>query len=53
METQQKPRVYYEEAYPPVPLGFVKFMRSCTIWQLYRFFVLNFKIMRIIAYGHS
>ena len=39
METQQKPRVYYEEAYPPVPLGFVKFMRSCTIWQLYRFFV--------------
>jgi hypothetical protein len=33
MQTQQKPRVYYEEAYPPVPLGFVKFMQGCTIWQ--------------------
>ncbi|MBN2728460.1 MAG: hypothetical protein JXR53_04480 [Bacteroidales bacterium] len=47
------PKVYYEEAYPPVPLGFVRFMRKFFLWQLFRFFVLNYKVMRIVAYGHS
>jgi len=47
------PKVYYDEAYPPVPLGFVRFMRKCIIWQLFRFLVLNYKVMRIVAFGHS
>ncbi len=46
-------RAYYDEAYPPVPTKSVKFWRSNKIWQLFRFFVLNLKIMRIIVGGHS
>jgi len=51
MET--KPKIYYDEAYPPIPTPWVKFMRRFVLWQLIRFIVINFKIMRIVAYGHS
>ena len=48
-----KVRAYYDEAYPPVPTRATRFWRRNIIWQLYRFFVLNLKMMRIIVGGHS
>lgn len=53
METNNKPKVYYEESYPPVPTKSVKFWRSCMLWQFYRFIILNYKVMKIVAFGHN
>ncbi len=44
---------YKDESYPPVPTKFTLFTRRCFIIQIFRFFVLNFKIMRIIIGGHK
>uniref|UniRef100_Q3AS79 Uncharacterized protein n=1 Tax=Chlorobium chlorochromatii (strain CaD3) TaxID=340177 RepID=Q3AS79_CHLCH len=46
-------KAYYDEAYPPVPSKRVLYWRKNLPWQIIRFFVLNFKIMRIVVGGHS
>jgi hypothetical protein len=46
-------RGYYDESYPPIPTKSTVFWRKNIIWQLFRFVVLNLKIMRIIVGGHS
>ena len=35
------------------PTGFTRFMRTCLIWQAYRFFVINFKMLKLIAKSHQ
>jgi hypothetical protein len=47
------PKGYKDEHYPPVPTRGRKFMRKFWPFQIIRFFVLNFKIMRIVVGGHS
>jgi hypothetical protein len=46
-------RGYYDESYPPLPTKMTKFWRRNLIWQIWRFIVLNIKIMRIVVGGHS
>ncbi|MCE1198001.1 MAG: hypothetical protein LWW85_03440 [Marinilabiliales bacterium] len=46
-------RGYYEESYPPLPTKATKFWRKNFLWQIFRFIVLNLKMMRIIVGGHS
>jgi len=46
-------RGYKDEYYPPVPTKSTLFWRKSFVWQIYRFFILNIKIMRIIIGGHS
>lgn len=46
-------KAYYDEAYPPVPSKTTRFWRKNPFWQLFRFVVLNIKIMRIVVGGHS
>ncbi len=53
MESKPKPRGYYDEAYPFIPTRSVKFWRKFVLWQLIRFVVINYKVMKIVAYGHS
>ncbi len=48
-----KIKVYFDEAYPPLPTRFTRFRRRCVLYQIVRFFVLNLKIMRIVVGGHS
>ncbi len=48
-----KIKVYYDEAYPPLPTRFTRFKRRCVLLQIVRFIVLNLKIMRIVVGGHS
>lgn len=51
--TKQKTDSYSNISYATEPTKMVKFMRNCFIYQLFNFFKLNFKIMRIVAGGHS
>lgn len=46
-------RGYYDESYPPFPTKSTVFWRKCIIWQLIRFAVINLKMIRIVAFGHS
>ena len=46
-------RGYNDFSYATVPSGFTRFMRKCMIWQAWRWLVLNIKILRIVAFGHS
>ena len=53
MEKKKTIRAYKDEYYPPFPTKSTKFMRTNFIYQIYKFFRLNFKIMRIVVKGHS
>ena len=35
-----------------VPTGFVKFFRTCLIWQFIRFLIINFKMIRVVQKSH-
>jgi hypothetical protein len=48
-----KIKAYYDEAYPPVPDETTLFWRKFLPWQLIRFVILNIKMIRIVAGGHS
>lgn len=43
---------YQQAYYPPTPTGFTRFMRTCLIWQFYRFLVINIKMLKLIAKSH-
>jgi len=49
----KKNEPYSEESYPPMPTKSTLFWRRCMIWQAWRWLVLNIKILRIVAGGHS
>lgn len=44
---------YSDRSFATVPTGWTKFKRSCIIFQLWRFAVINIKILRIVVGGHS
>jgi len=46
-------RGYRPFSYAPIPTKFTRFARKCFIYQAWRWLVLNFKILRIVAFGHS
>ncbi len=44
---------YENHSFATRPSGFTLFMRRCLIKQIYQFFALNIKIMKIVVGGHS
>ncbi len=44
---------YSPESYATEPSGFVKFLRVEPCRQIFNFFWLNYKIMRIVTKGHG
>lgn len=40
---------YQQAYYPPVPTGFTRWFRTSIIWQIYRFIVINYKMMKLMA----
>ncbi|MBB1125982.1 hypothetical protein [Thiospirillum jenense] len=49
-----KNREPYQQAYyPPVPTAFTCYMRTSIIWQLVRFVVINFKILKLMMNSHG
>ncbi|MBN1791690.1 MAG: hypothetical protein JW830_14415 [Bacteroidales bacterium] len=53
MEQNMKVRGYKDEYYPPIPTRGTRFWRTNFMYQIYKFFRLNYKIMRIVVKGHS
>ncbi|MEA2042596.1 MAG: hypothetical protein U9N85_08605 [Bacteroidota bacterium] len=53
MELSNRTKPYSVESYSTVPTAWTNFWRHCIIKQIFRFFVLNLKIMRIVVGGHS
>ncbi len=43
---------YQPAYYAPAPTGFTRFMRTCLIWQFYRFIIINFKMLKLIGKSH-
>jgi hypothetical protein len=35
-----------------VPGPFMRFMRTCKIWQFIRFVIINLKMIRVVAKSH-
>lgn len=53
MTNLSKTTPYSDASYAPVPTRWTLFLRNSLIYQTYRFFVLAFKVMRIVVGGHS
>ena len=48
-EPPAESRTPFEQTYyPPVPTAFTKKMRTNILWQLFRFAVINVKILRMV-----
>ncbi|MDD5393903.1 MAG: hypothetical protein PHE17_12865 [Thiothrix sp.] len=43
---------YQQAYYPPVPTGITRYMRTSIIWQLYRFVIINLKMLKLMAKSH-
>ena len=39
---------YQQSYYPPMPTGFTRYMRSSLPWQFFRFWIINFKILKLL-----
>ena len=44
---------YSNRSFVTEPTKMVKFVRSCFIIQIFNFFKLNLKVMKIVVKGHS
>lgn len=48
MATKNK-EPYQQSYYPPVPTRFVRYMRQSLPWQFIRFWIINYKIFRLLS----
>jgi len=39
---------YQQSYYPPTPTGFTRYMRNSLPWQLFRFFMINLKVLKLM-----
>jgi hypothetical protein len=53
LKSKATTKPYSNMSYATEPGKFVLFSRSCILYQLYQFFRLNLKVMRIVIAGHS
>ena len=43
---------YQQAYYPPVPTGITRYLRTSVVWQLYRFVIINLKLMKLMTRSH-
>lgn len=43
---------YQQAYYPPVPTAFTRFMRTNPVWQFIRFWIINYKIFKLLLKSH-
>ena len=43
---------YQQAYYPPVPTPFTRWVRTSLVWQFIRFWVINFKILKLLTKSH-
>ncbi len=51
--SKTKKKRYTDQYYPPMPTKRTLFWRNFVPYQIWRFFVLNIKILKIVVMGHS
>lgn len=44
---------YQQAYYPPVPTRLTRYMRKSLVWQFIRFWIINFKIFRLLLKSHN
>jgi len=47
-----KIKQYEQNDFTPVPEGFTVFMRTCVIWQIIRFIMINIKMISVVSKSH-
>jgi len=52
-KSKEKIVPYSNISFGTEPTRLVRFMRVCFIYQVYNFFKLNLKVMKIVVGGHS
>jgi hypothetical protein len=43
---------YQPAYYAPVPTGFTRYSRTSLVWQFFRFWVINGKILKLLLKSH-
>ena len=43
---------YQQAYYPPTPTAITRYMRTSVLWQLYRFVVINLKMLKLMTRSH-
>ena len=43
---------YQQAYYPPVPTGITRYLRTSVVLQLYRFVIINLKMMKLMTRSH-
>ena len=51
-EIADNTHAYQQAYYPPVPNRFTRFMRTCAIWQFFRFIAINIKMLQVVSKSH-
>jgi hypothetical protein len=51
-EIEKRIKPYEPSFTTMVPTGFVKFMRTCVLWQIIRFIVINIKMLIVVRKSH-
>lgn len=51
--TEKRTTPYSESSFTTIPTKGTTFWRKFIPWQIFRFIVLNLKIMKIVVGGHS
>ncbi|MDM5272298.1 hypothetical protein PGH07_08900 [Sulfurovum sp. zt1-1] len=51
-QIEERVKPYDQNFTTMVPTGFVKFMRTCILWQIIRFIVINIKMLIVVRKSH-
>jgi hypothetical protein len=43
---------YQQAYYPPAPNAFTRHMRNNIVWQIFRFIVINMKMLKLMRKSH-
>ncbi|MDD2451958.1 hypothetical protein [Sulfurovum sp.] len=49
---EERIRAYDQNFTTMVPTKFIRFMRTCVLWQIIRFIVINLKMLVVVSKSH-
>jgi len=49
---EERIRAYDQNFTTMVPTKFIRFMRTCVLWQIIRFIVINIKMLVVVSKSH-
>jgi hypothetical protein len=51
-EEEKNIKAYSQNFTTMTPGKFAKFLRTCIIWQFFRFIIINIKMLIVVSKGH-